>query len=163
MNENRISIELSAGEIAKINEAIQVLTDTLQPVLIALDADDKRSLAKLGERSISFVEKSAQYAETDAEFLPSFVDAGEMKKDWQAFRTLNDLLRPLQQIVRNLDDTATLCGSDAYLAALAYYNSVRLAAKMNVPKAATVSDDLSQRFEAQRANKPKPPVPPVTT
>lgn len=90
------------------------------------------------------------------EFLPAFVDVAEMLKDFTGFNVLNGFLRPLQQITRNLDDTATLCGSEAILASLAYYNSVKQAVKMNVPKASAIYDDLSQRFEAQKARKIKP-------
>lgn len=156
MNENRISISLSQADVDVINQAIATLGAKFQPILIALEAEDKKNLAKLGEKSVSFVEKSLLYAESDAEFLPAFVDAAEMLKDWTAFNLLNGFLRPLQQITRNLDDTATLCGSEASLASLAYYNSVRQAVKLNVPKASTIYDDLSQRFEAQKARKIKP-------
>lgn len=165
MNENRISIELSADDVAKINQAIQILTDVLQPVLIALDADDKRNMVKLGDKSVSFVEKAMQYVESNPEFLPPYMSVGEIKKDYTGFSQLKTVLRPLLQIIGNIDDTAALCGSEAFLAALAYYNSVSLAAKMKVPNAQAIYDDLSPRFAAQRANKPKPkpPVPPVTT
>lgn len=159
MNENRISIQLSNADITAINDAVGVLTAKLQPVLIALDANDKKNLAKLGEKSVSFVEKSAQYAGTNAEFLPAFISAAEMNKDFQAFNTLNTILRPLMQLTKNLEDTATLCGSEALLAALAYYNSVRQGVKMNVPNASAIYDDLSARFEAQKARRQKPETP----
>jgi hypothetical protein len=47
----------------------------------------------------------------------------------------------------NLRDTQMLAGSDAYTAALAYYNSVKQAAKMNVPNAKTIQEELGKRFE----------------
>lgn len=156
MNENRVSISLSQADITAINAAIATLAEKFQPILIGLEADDKKNLAKLGEKSVSFVEKSMQYAESNAEFLPAFIDAAEMKKDFAAFNVLNGFLRPLLQITKNLDDTATVCGSEAILASLAYYNSVRQAAKMSVPNASAIYDDLSQRFEAQKAPKNKP-------
>lgn len=108
MNENRISISLSQADIDAINQAIATLAARLEPVLIALEAADKKNLAKLGEKSVSFVGKSLQYAASNPEFLPAFVDAGEMQKDFTAFNQLNGFLRPLQQITKNLDDTATL-------------------------------------------------------
>jgi hypothetical protein len=40
-----------------------------------------------------------------------------------------------------------MSGSEAYTAALAYYNSVKQAAKMNVPNAKSIYKDLKQRFE----------------
>ena len=156
MNENRISISLSQADIEAINQAIATLAEKFQPILIALEADDKKNLAKLGEKSVAFVEKSMQYTESNTEFLPAFIDAAEMKKDFTAFNLLNGFLRPLQQITKNLDDTATLCGSEAILASLAYYNSVRQAVKMSVPNASAIYGDLSQRFEAQKARKIKP-------
>lgn len=156
MNENRISIELKAADAAAINEAVGVLTAKLQPYLIALETEEKRNMAKMGEKSVSFVEKATQYAVTNPEFLPGFVDAAEMKTDFQAFNALNNILRPLMQITKNLDDTATLCGSEAILAALAYYNSVKQGVKMNVPNAKAIYDDLSARFEAQKGRRAKP-------
>ncbi len=158
MNENRISIELSESQITKINDAIQIIVDNLAPVVIALEAEDKKNMAKLGEKSVSFAEKALQYAESNPEFLPPYMNLAEMKKDFTGFNQLNAILRPLMQIIGNVDDTATLCGSETLLAALGYYNSVSQAAKMNVPNAQAIYDDLSQRFEAQKAkrNKPKP-------
>ncbi len=156
MNENRISIQISDADAATINQAIATLAEKLQPILIAFDAEDKRNLAKLGEKSVAFVEKSVQYADANKEFLPPFIDVGEMKKDYAAFKTLYGFLRPLQQITKNLDDTATLCGSEAISASLAYYNSVKQAAKMKVPNSSAIYDDLSQRFEAQKAKRISP-------
>jgi hypothetical protein len=127
--------------------------------LIALEANDKKNLAKIGEKSIPFVEKALQYANKNPEFLPAFINTAEFKKDFDSYTILNDFLRPLNQINKNLDDTATLAGSEAILAALAYYNSVRQAVKMGVPNASAIYEDLSQRFEAQKAKRKKAEIP----
>lgn len=156
MTENRISINLSAADIAAINQAIETLAGKLQPILIALEAEDKRMLGKLGEKSVSFVDKTVQYSQSNPEFLPAFIDVAEFKKDYEAFSILNGFLRPLIQIVENLDDTASLCGSEAVSAANTYYGSVKQGMKMNVPNAKAIYDDLSQRYEAQKARKLKP-------
>ncbi len=37
MNENRISIEISSADAKAINDAIAVISDKLQPILIALE------------------------------------------------------------------------------------------------------------------------------
>jgi hypothetical protein len=156
MNSSRIPIELSTADIDAINWAIATLAAKLQPLLIALEDEDKNNLAKLGERSILFIEMCLQYAESDTEFLPDFVDVTRMKQDLTAFSLLSEFLRPLRQITRNLDDTATLCGSEVISASLAYYNSIRHAIEMNAPNASVIHDDLSQLFEAQKPRKHKP-------
>jgi hypothetical protein len=156
MNENSISLGIKESDAAEITKAIQVLADKLQPLLIALEASDRQSLAKMKDKSVPFIEKIIQYVESNPEFVPVFLNTDEMKKDFNAFTVLNKFLRPLAQITRNLEDTAMLCGSEAYSAGLIYYGSVKQAAKVNVPKAKAVADDLSVRFEAQKVSKKKP-------
>ncbi|HRH45953.1 MAG TPA: hypothetical protein PKY82_30200 [Pyrinomonadaceae bacterium] len=153
MNENRISLTLSEADRIAITQAMQTLLETLQPHLIALDVANKRALAKMKDKSVPFVEKAIQYAKSNPEFVPPYLDVAEMEVDYKAFGDLNNLLRALSQIVANLDDTAVLCGSEAYVAALAYYNSVGQAAKLNVPNAKAIYEDLSVRFEAQKTTK----------
>jgi hypothetical protein len=156
MDKSRESVELSPADIEAINWAIAILAAKLQPVLIALDDEDKKYLPRLGEKCVSFVEMSLWYAESDAEFLPDFMDVAEMKRNFAAFKLLGEFLRPLRQITKNLDDTATLCGSEAILASLAYHNWVKHAVEMNAPNASVIHDDLSQLFEAQKPRKHKP-------
>ena len=156
MNENGASINLLQADLEAINWAIATLAAKLQPWLIALDDEDKLKLPKLCERNAAFVEMSLLYAENDTEFLPDFVDVTRMKQDLTAFSLLSEFLRPLRQITRNLDDTATLCGSEVISASLAYYNSIRHAIEMNAPHASVIHDDLSQLFEAQKPRKHKP-------
>lgn len=155
MNENRISINLSPADITEINQAIDTLAQKFQPVLIALDSEDKKNMPKLGERSLSYAEKTVQYSQSNSEFLPAYVDAAELKKDFDGYVLLNGFLRKLAQIVKNLDDTATLCGSEAISGVGAYYQSVKQATKMGVPNAKAIYDDLSQRFEGQKTRKSK--------
>ena len=54
--------------------------------------------------------------------------------------------RALSRIADRVDDSLLLSGSQAYAAALAYYQSVKAAAKLGQPGAAVIADDLSERF-----------------
>lgn len=159
MKENRISIELKAADIEAVRAAISTIATTLQPYLIALEAEDKKSLKAIGDKSRPFVEKALQYAESNGEFLPKYTDLAEAQKDFKAFTLLKDLLKPLAQIAANIDDTATLCGDEAHSAANSYYRSVKDAAENGVTDAKPIYDDLKIRFEAQRAR--RKPVEPI--
>jgi hypothetical protein len=48
-----------------------------------------------------------------------------------------------------IDDSLTVAGSEALTAALASCQSIKFAAKLNQPGAATMFDDLGVRFQAQ--------------
>lgn len=159
MNENRISITITAADKSTIEASLTTLKNLFDQFLIALNPDDKKSLAKMKDKSLPFVEKALQYADTNPEFVPAYLNVNEADKDLAAFKVLNEFLRQLQQMVSNLEDTSTLAGSEAYQAALAYYGSVRHAVKMNVPNAQAIYDDLSVRFEAQKAKPITPPTP----
>jgi len=52
-----------------------------------------------------------------------------------------------------LDDTMLLCGSEAYIAVLAFYTYLQGAAKVNVPGAKTIYEDLSTRFPRRHTKK----------
>jgi len=103
----------------------------------------------MGDRTIPFVAKVIEYADAEPEFVPGYMDVPELKKDFQATETINQMYRPLVQIVSNLNDTLMLCGGEAYKAALQFYNYVKGAAKNNVPDAKVIYDDLKKRFGRQ--------------
>lgn len=157
-NENRVSIVVPPEAIQTARDSSNVVATTLKEYLIALTPEERRKLPKMGDKSLAFVEKVVEYAQTATEFVPPFMDVPEMKNDYEAAMSLNTVLRPLVETVENLSDTILACGSDAYKAALLYYNSVKSAAKNNVPNAKAVYDDLKKRFEVQA----KATVPPAT-
>ena len=137
---------ISDADKATVLAAITTLKSTLAPYLIALSNDDRQTLPKMGDNNLPFVQKALDYAESNAQFVPAYVDVPELQVDVEAVSALLDFLRPLQQVYSNLNDTIMLSGSEAYVAALAYYNSVKLATKMKVPGAEAIYNDLSQRF-----------------
>lgn len=61
--------------------------------------------------------------------------------------------RDLKQSESNLNDSLMMAGSEAYVGALSYYNSVKYGSKMNI--ADVLFEDLRQRFN--RTSTPNPP------
>lgn len=155
--ENRISIEIPAADLVAVKTALQQVQTILAPYVIALTPDQRRTLPKMSDGTEPFVAKVVEYAEDDPQFLPPFVNKEEFVKDWNAVSGLLPLLRMCTQIVDTLNDTAMLAGSEAYVSALSYYNSVKQAAKVNVPDAKAIYEDLRKRFEGQgRRQQPAP-------
>jgi len=155
MSENRISRQFSEVEVSQIRAAIETLVNLLAPKLVALNAEEKRRLSKISDDSIPFNEKVAQYVVSNPEFVPMFREADEFLKDFSMFRDLRGFVRLLEQIFGNMQDTSMLAGSEADEFARAYYGAVGQAAKMGIQNVQPIYDDLSLRYEAQRANRPK--------
>ena len=150
----RSSFDIPDADLQAIQAAVQTLQAKLVPHLVNIGPDEKRSLTKMGSKSVDFVSKSLTYANTNPQFKPAFVDIDNFSRDVTAFGLLRSLHQPMSQLADMLDDSLALTGSDAMTAALAYYQSVKTANKLNMPGAATIADDLATRFAGQGQRQP---------
>lgn len=155
--ENKISIEIPETDLQAVKAALVQVQTILAPYVVALTPDQRRTIPKMSDGTEPFVAKVVEYAVEDPQFLPPFVQMAEFEKDWKAISGLLPLLRMATQLKDTLSDTAMLAGSEAYVSALSYYNSVKQAAKVNVPDAKAIYEDLRKRFEGQgRRQQPVP-------
>ena len=107
----------------------------------------------MADGSAPFVGKALGYAKTNPQFMPAYVNIPELEIDFNAVIDLTGFAHICDKLTNGLSDTITLSGSEAYVAALSYYNSVKNASKMNVPGAKAIYDDLKKRFENKNSGK----------
>jgi hypothetical protein len=144
---NSISIQIPEADLQAVRDALATIQTTLSPYLQALSPEERKTLLKMSDRSEPFVSKVMDYVGSSPQFLPPFVIVQELQNDWNAVQHLIPLVRSVSQLQSNLSDTLMLAGSESYVTALSYYNSVKLAAKMNVADAKVIYDDLRKRFQ----------------
>lgn len=144
---NRLDINIPEADLAEINSAIKTLNEKLSPHLISLSTEDRMSLPKLGDKTRAFVDKTREYADQYPELLPNFLSLDDFDTDLAGTELLSKILRGIQPLTRNLEDSQLLCGSEAYQAALIYYKSVKMAAGSDIPNASAIYEDLVQRFD----------------
>jgi hypothetical protein len=150
-NENRILIpENVLGEVLN---ALKHANNLILPYVTALTPAERKSLAKMGEKTLSFVEKAQEYAKQNPNFIPSYLSMSEFDIDFADARNLWPALLASQQLHENLDDTVMVAGSEAYQAALIFYNSVKEAARHDVPGAKAIYEELKKRFPYGRRKK----------
>ena len=89
---------------------------------------------------------SLEYAENNPALVPVYLDIAEAKKDFALSQDLNNILKQVSTLQRAIEDTTMVAGSEAYNAALVFYNSVKGASRVNVPGSEAVYNDLQQRF-----------------
>ena len=145
----RMSLNVPDADVQLIRDAVKVLQDKLVPHLIDLGPEERRGLPKMGDKTVPFVSKALDYAREHPYMCPPFVDMDEFARDIAAVDLLLGLQRPLSQVMDMVDDSLLLAGSEAYSAALACYQGVKVAARLNIAGAATIADDLGQRFPAR--------------
>jgi hypothetical protein len=84
----------------------------------------------------------------------SFLDVTEFDKDIKVITELLKVVRPLEQLQIQLEDTLMQAGVEANEAALFFYNNSKVAAKAGVPGAEPIYLDLKERFPGkQKKNK----------
>lgn len=146
-NENVVSVQIPDKELQTIKDKATELQDLLKPYLIGLSPEDRQRGLKMSDKSLPFVEKAAEYAKSKPEFTPPFMEVEELAIDLKAVNDLTQVYREVDQLCRGLNDTIMQSGSEAFAEALAYYNAVKQAAKMNRPAAKAIYEDLKKRFE----------------
>jgi len=143
---NLVSLNITEAELAELKAALEVLTTKLLPHLKTLSPEERMELPKMGNKTISFVQKTLEHCKENPELVPNYVNVDELAKDLQGVEALRVLYQPLLRITEGISDTMILAGSEAYSTALIFYNSIKYAMKSKIQKAEGIYKDLSARF-----------------
>lgn len=150
---NRANQAIPQTVIDAVTTKLNEIKAALAPYMISLTDDDRKELLKMSDKSEAFVSKVVNYTDSNPEFTPQYLDKADLKIDYENCKKIDPILKLSQQVCDGLSDTRTVCGSEAFLEALAYYNSVKSAEKNGVTNAGTVYQDLSQRFPGRKGAK----------
>jgi len=144
---NKISIGINPEESAAISAALEQLKAALKPILtINLTADERLSTLKMGDKTLAFVGKTLEYGSQNPTLVPNYVDLDEAKKDFKLSADIYTIFQQLKTLVRGVEDTGMVAGSEAYEAALVIYHSIKGASRSDIPGTQAMHDDLKQRF-----------------
>ena len=148
-----ITATLSNADIQQIKAALETIQQKL-PFLVNLSAEERRSLCKMGDKSLAFVNNSLNAAQTNRDILPASFDLDEFVRDYQLAVALTELLTGLRQLEEKVDDTLLAVGSEAMSSSLTVYDYVKTAAK-KTPGLKTLAEQLGERFKALRVKTSK--------
>jgi hypothetical protein len=128
--------------------------------LINLTAQERQALPKMGNSSQSFVSKALEIASNNPQFLPPYVNLPALKVDYELAVRLQEIEIQLASLLEKVADTHLAAGSEAYVASLTIYNSLKAASKGNIPGAKALAAELAERF-AQDPVSPATPAPTI--
>lgn len=152
MKANLENAALPTEVVAQIEAKIAEIKQTM-PYLVGLSTTDHQKLNILGRKSTQFVQRAVESVRQNPELAPSFLDAEVLERNYALYNNLLTVLEPVQQLERMISDTLMVAGNLAYKDALDYYNTVKRAAKSNVPGAEAVSENLKTRFRQNSRSK----------
>ena len=167
MTANTVNATLSTADQDAVMAAITTIRQKL-PFLIDLTLDDRKTLVKFGDKSEAFVRKAIEVAALNPKMLPVSFDLEEMRRDAQLFDNLAPIRLAIDQLQKQVDDTAMKAGSQAYASARTVYACTKSSGGAALE---TAAGQLRQRF-ARKTNgvstapaptpTPTPPAPAVT-
>lgn len=152
MSKDQISVDIPNEVVTQISTKFQEIKDLLVPYMGAMTLEERKNLPKMSDKSVAFVNKVVEYTLTNPKFIPTMMDAVECKKDYTANQILLPLHAVSQQIGEMMKGTIMLTGHEAYVQALYYYGSVKLAARSGDAEAKAIAEDLSKRFPRGKAS-----------
>jgi hypothetical protein len=145
MNEKN-SLFIPPEVLAQVKNFISQATAMLLPYVSTLTPHERQKVAKMGEKTLSFVEKAYEFAVDNPTLCPPYLDMAAFGIDFNDAHNLWTLTLAIKQLYENVDDTGMMAGSEAYQSALVFYNSVKMAARQDVPGAKAVYEELKKRF-----------------
>lgn len=144
--ENRISVivpkEVEEAFLKKIAEAEELV----KPYLVQVSDKGKGTLLRVGDGLMPFVVKCLEYAKTDLEFAPRYLEVEEFSNDVGSLSSMDRMNSSIDKLNASIDDTRALLANDSYAEATAYYRAVKDAARGGDAKAKVIYEDLSKWF-----------------
>lgn len=149
---NRINTTLSAADQTAINDALDIVSNTLNDYSQSLTDEERNSLFSLSQQNLVFAQDAATQGNLlMAKFSPEAqAIVGNLANDLAFWNSLDTLITGrLAQILQRLQDTRRLAGHEAYSGAIALYKIVEAMASIGLEGFEAAYDVLKERFAGQ--------------
>jgi hypothetical protein len=137
------SVTLSPADQEAVLNAIADIRQKL-PFLTDLTAAERQSIARLGNKSHSFVRKALDLASQNPGVLPASITVDGMRNAVQLFEGLTAVKIAVNQLQKQVADTAIRAGGEAFSAARAVYACAK--SGFAGPGVKSLAEDLGKRF-----------------
>jgi hypothetical protein len=154
MARNDHSQAIPAEVLQTAQQKLNEVSALLSPYLLTLTPSERQELLVMGDKTLGFVEKAIEFARQNPTLAPSFLNIADFEIDMSDATGLRTLQNTAKQVLQGIDDTVIVAGSEAFHAALAFYNSVKYAALQDIYGAKAVYEELRKRFPGSRRKRP---------
>jgi hypothetical protein len=153
MKKNILLTPLEEKTLEKITKSLEELQGDLSMHVKPLAPKDRRTLFKMGDKTLAFVKKCYEFSQKNPELCPKYFDTAGFGAGFKDANSLYTSVNMAAQLHRRLSDIQMCAGSDALQTALVFYNSVKMAVANDIDGAKVVYEELRKRFPATRRRK----------
>lgn len=123
---------LSPEQLEAIGKSIRTLKDTLEPHLVSLTPEQRRTMRPLSDDQVEFMNAVFEHAKAHPELVPDGIDMEKFERDVTSFRNLRAIagrlgaaLEALEERMLQVDPMSRFEAADALHAAMTYSQSPR--------------------------------------
>lgn len=153
--DNKVSRAIPEATLQQVLKHLDQVRELLADYLLSLTPEERQTMPKMGEKSVEFVDKAAEYSASLAKALPGYIDGPGLRIDAGTYKALLPVYNALLGLVTDVDSTRMQAGSEGLVTALLVYAALQAAAAQNQPGAQAAATDLGTRFKAQGQRKAK--------
>lgn len=151
-SQNLIQLTLDDAQLAAVDEALGMLETALSG-LVALDADERGSLNRMGAKSEQFCRQTLEVLGQNPQIVPASIGLAEAQADLASLDRLRPRLTRLQRLAERAQDSEIALGSDVISLALEGYALLKVAGRNQGLEA--LRRDLGSRFNRRRQAAPE--------
>jgi hypothetical protein len=129
-----------------MDSSLSVIENILKGKTVNLTPKQRQTYGRVAYEMEVWIDKASGYMKEDPSLVPPYIDMEEYTKDIVTHLALSPRIARLATLLQALEDTNRLIGSDLYTNTIAYYRSLREAAKSNAAGASFKYSNLKQQF-----------------
>jgi len=122
----------------KVDEVMGMLA----PYCTAQSSPEREAMIRKGPEFFKFMELSCRLAVENSDLISGFTESAVLGKDCSIVRELWIFIAKLNQLKNNIYDMEIAAGSPVLQAALAFYQTVKIAARRDIPGARLIYEEL---------------------
>lgn len=126
--ENLISLELSADEQKKLDEALTAIEQVIGGKFISLTPSERQTYGRVSDKTEDWIRKVKDSMEQNPSLVLSHIDVAEYNRDFETRKVLIPRINRLEKIYNLFEDTNMLLGADLYHNAITFYKGLKASA-----------------------------------
>ena len=150
---NQINGPVPQADLDKALDLMKQARTIMERHLHPLTPQERKTLYKLGDKMLGFLQKLLSYATNTPAFVPAFINLDEVKQDVAVATAFLPLEQFASTFALDLSSTRMLAGSEGMDGGSPIYKNIKFQAEQNQPGAQGAYDDLSQQFPGRPSRK----------
>ena len=147
----KIPEDILRAALEKLDEAKSLI----DPYLVSLTTSERQALSQIGSELMKCLELSHGIAVEFPDLFPAFIKTAAFREEFFITCELRQVIGKIDELKENILDTEMLAGNHALDTALAFYNTVKIAARRDIPGAKLIYDKLKPAFRSGKQAKKK--------